>query len=131
MTLAVRAMTQLAGWPDLVEVRPSCGTGRALRSAQSEIVHFHSDQDVDLHLTARAMQRFEGHLKDATAIRMVPGSRWVTIRLEVNTDIELMLTLASLALQAHQTWPVADDMPSAGCNDHRGTALPREHLSGG
>ncbi|WP_330309493.1 MULTISPECIES: luciferase family protein [unclassified Streptomyces] len=117
MTLALRAMTRLANWPDLAEAQPSCGTGRALCSAQSEIVHFHTDHDVDLHLTVRAIRRFEDHLKGATAVRMVPGSRWVTIHLEVDTDIDLLLTLVSLALQAHQTSPVPVDTPSASCND--------------
>ncbi|MEU9211363.1 luciferase family protein [Streptomyces sp. NPDC048415] len=117
MTLALRAMTRLANWPDLAEARPSCGTGRALRSAQGEIVHFHSDHDVDLHLTDRAIRRFEDHLKGATAVRMVPGSRWVTLHLEVDADIDLLLTLVSVALQAHLTSPVADDAVPASCND--------------
>ncbi|MFK0024641.1 luciferase family protein [Streptomyces sp. NPDC090798] len=128
MTLASRAMTQLASWPDLTEARPSCGTGRALSSAQDEIVHFHSDHDVDLHLTARAIHRFQDHLRGATAVRMVPESRWVTIRLEVNADIGLLLTLMSLALQAHQTWPVQGDSSSAGCNDLRSMVLPRNSV---
>lgn len=118
-------MTQLAGWPDLTEARPSCGTGRALSSVQGEIVHFHSDHDVDLHLTARAIHRFQDHLRSATAVRMVPESRWVTIRLEVNADIGLLLTLVSLALQSHQAWPVPGDSLSAGCNDLRSVVLPR------
>ncbi|WP_405922805.1 luciferase family protein [Streptomyces sp. NBC_00035] len=125
MTLALRAMTRLANWPDLAEALPSCGTGRALRSEQGEIVHFHSEQDVDLHLTVPAILRFEDHLKNATAVRMVPGSRWVTIRLEVDSDIDLLLTLVSFALHAHQSWPVPDDSPSPECNDRRGMALPR------
>jgi hypothetical protein len=128
MTLASRAMTQLANWPDLAEARPSCGTGRALSSAQSEIVHFHSDHDVDLHLTARAIHRFQDHLRGATAVRMVPESRWVTIRLEVNADIGLLLTLVSLALQSHQAWPVPGDSLSAGCNDLRSMVLPRDSV---
>ncbi|MCT9108147.1 DUF5519 family protein [Streptomyces mirabilis] len=128
MTLASRAMTQLAGWPDLAEARPSCGTGRALSSAQDEIVHFHSDHDVDLHLTARAIHRFQDHLRGATAVRMVPESRWVTIRLEVNADIGLLLTLVSLALQSHQAWPVPGDSLSAGCNDLRSMVLPRDSV---
>ncbi|MFH9963648.1 luciferase family protein [Streptomyces mirabilis] len=130
MTLALRAMAQLASWPDLTETPPSCGTGRALRTVHHEIVHFHTDQDVDLHLTARAIRRFEDHLRGATAVRLVPGSRWVTIRIEVETNMDLLLTLVSLALQAHQAWPVSRDAPSAECNDHHDMALPRDHSSG-
>ncbi|MET7383774.1 luciferase family protein [Streptomyces sp. NPDC005529] len=119
MTLASRAMTRLAVWPDLAETRPSCGTGRALGAARCEILHFHSDQDVDLHLTDRAIRRYEDHLKDSTAVRMVPGSRWVTIHLEVDSDIDLLLTLVSVALQAHMNGHLTgDDALSAACNDH-------------
>ncbi|MGW4673290.1 luciferase domain-containing protein [Streptomyces sp. NPDC004324] len=130
MTLALRAMTQLAAWPDLSEDRPGCGTGRALRSDRAEILHFHSDHEVDLHLTARAIRRYEDHLRGTGAVRMVPGSRWVTVRLEVDADIHLLLTLVSVALQSHQAWPVPDDSVPADCNEHRGAALPRTLLSG-
>ncbi|MEV5527820.1 luciferase family protein [Streptomyces prunicolor] len=130
MTLAARALTQLATWPDLTEVEPSCGTGRALASAHGEIVHFHSDQDVDLHLTARAIRRFEDHLTSARAVRLVPGSQWVTLHLEVSTDVDLLMTLVSLALQAQQTWPVPGDGPRPRCNDQHSGTLPRENLSG-
>ncbi|MYR55849.1 hypothetical protein GTY54_06165, partial [Streptomyces sp. SID625] len=51
MTLATRALAQLATWPDLMEAAPSCGTGQALSSAHGEIAHFHSDRDVDPKLT--------------------------------------------------------------------------------
>jgi hypothetical protein len=100
-------MTQLASWPDLSEAPPSCGTGRALRSAGVEIVHFHSDRSVDLHLTAGTIRRFQDELKNSTAIRLVPDSPWVTIHLQCDADIDLLQTLASVALQAHQRRPDA------------------------
>ncbi|MGY1503106.1 luciferase domain-containing protein [Streptomyces sp. QTS52] len=130
MTLAARAFTQLATWPDLAEVEPSCGIGRALASAHGEIAHFHSDMDVDLYLTARAIRRFEEHLTGASAVRLVPGSHWVTLHLDVSGDIDLLMTLVSLALQAHQAWPVPGDGPRARCNDQHSGTLPHENLSG-
>ncbi|MFG2794779.1 luciferase family protein [Streptomyces sp. NPDC048419] len=84
MTLAGRALTQLATWPDLTEAEPSCGIGRALCSPHGEIVHCHSDRDVDLHLTARAIRRFQGHLAGSAAVRVEPGSQWITLHLEGN-----------------------------------------------
>lgn len=122
-------MTQLASWPDLAEAQPSCGTGRALRSARAEIAHFHSDRSVDLHLTARTIRRLENDLRDSTAIRLVSGSHWVTIRLECDADIDLLMTLMSVALQAHQKWPDSDDAPPARCNDHRGVVPAPEATS--
>ncbi|MFJ3673942.1 luciferase family protein [Streptomyces sp. NPDC090106] len=131
MTLAERALAQLASWPDLFEAEPSCGIGRAVRAAHGEIAHFHSEDHVDLYLTARAIKRFEDHLTDATAVLLVPGSQWVTLRLDVATDVDLLMTLASLALQAHQAWPEPGEMPQAHCNDHRSPIRPKGSLSGG
>ncbi|MGW1362913.1 luciferase domain-containing protein [Streptomyces chartreusis] len=131
MTLAERAFTQLAAWPDLIEAEPSCGIGRALAAVHGEIAHFHSDRDVDLRLTARTIRRFEEHLKEVPAVRLVPSSHWVTLRLDLAVDIELLMTLVSLALQTHQSWPVRDDRPTAECNDRQSRLLPRENLSSG
>ncbi|WP_055618823.1 luciferase family protein [Streptomyces phaeochromogenes] len=119
MTLAASALAQLATWPDLAEAEPSCGIGRALRTAHGEIAHFHSDDHVDLYLTA------------ATAVQLVPGSQWVTLRLDVTADIHLLMTLASLALQTRQAWPVQGDVPQAECNDQRSAVRPHENLGGG
>ncbi|MGX9889315.1 luciferase domain-containing protein [Streptomyces sp. NPDC002276] len=130
MTLASRAFTQLATWPDLTEAEPSCGVGRALRSAHGEIAHFHSDDDVDLYLTARAIRRFEDHLRAASAVQLVLGSHWVTVRLGVPSDVQLLMTLVSLALQAQQSRPVPGDAPRAECNDHRSSVRPGENFSG-
>ncbi|WP_121750345.1 luciferase family protein [Streptomyces sp. E2N166] len=123
MNLAQRALERLKAWPDLTSGPASCGTGRALRSVRDEIVHFHSDRDVDLHLTHRAIQRFHYDLGGSSAIRMVPGSRWVTVHLDCDADVDLLLSLVSIALKAHQTRPPAD-LPSK-CNFHRVTVLPR------
>ena len=130
MTAALRAMARLVNWRDLAEDRPSCGTGRALRSAGAEIVHFHSDRSVDLHLTARAIRRFESDLRHSTAIRLQPGSHWVTVRLECETDIDLLMTLVSAALQAHQRHPAAGDAPLPRCNDRREATLAHEGADG-
>jgi hypothetical protein len=102
-----------------------------LRSARAEIAHFHSDRSVDLHLTARTIRRFEHDLKGSTAIRLVPGSDWVTIHLECDSDIDLLVTLVSAALQAHHSRPESDGMPSARCNDHRRAGLAHRDADAG
>ncbi|WP_306190660.1 luciferase family protein [Streptomyces sp. MK5] len=125
MTLAARALAQLATWPDLMEAAPSCGTGQALSSAYGEIAHFHSGRDVDLHLTDRAIRRLAGDLKRFAAIRVVPGSSWVTIRLDASADVDLVLSLTSVALKAHQGGPAEDRAVPSGCNDGRGVGFLR------
>lgn len=126
MTLAQRAMEQLEVWPDLTSGSASCGAGRALRSVHSEIVHFHSDRDVDLHLTAGAIGRFHDDLQESTAIRLVPGSDWVTVHLDCDTDVDLLMSLVSAALKAHQNRPSPAGRTAGGeCNFRRVTVLPR------
>ncbi|MEU7059105.1 luciferase family protein [Streptomyces sp. NPDC046197] len=125
MTLTARALAQLATWPDLTEAVPSCGTGQALSSAHGEIAHFHSDRDVDLHLTDRAIRRLANDLRRFAAVRMVAGSQWVTLRLDASADVDLLMTLVSVALQAHQTAPGAGRTPSSSCNDGRGVGFLR------
>ncbi|MGW2565685.1 luciferase domain-containing protein [Streptomyces sp. NPDC001537] len=128
MTPAQRAMDQLAAWPDLSPCEAGCGTGRALRSARDEIVHFHSERDVDLHLTARAIQRLHYDFAESTAIRLVPGSRWVTVHLDCETDVDLLLSLVSVALKAHSAHP-GHPAPAV-CNFHRVTVLARDEADG-
>ncbi|MFF4486492.1 luciferase family protein [Streptomyces sp. NPDC001544] len=131
MTLASRAFAQLATWPDLRQAAPSCGLGQAVSSAGGEIAHFHSDRDVDLRLTARAIRHFSKNLKGSGAIRIVPGSQWVTIRLDAASDVDLLLTLVSVALQAQQTWPDPGTYrPAVGCNDQRGAGFVSADHSG-
>ncbi|MFI8189461.1 luciferase family protein [Streptomyces sp. NPDC085946] len=124
MTLAQRALDRLTGWPDLTAAPASCGAGRALRSVRAEIAHFHSGRDVDLHLTRRAIQRFHYDLGGSSAIHLVPGSCWVTVHLDCDADVDLLLSLMSIALKAHQTSPSPAASASNGCNFHRVTVLP-------
>ncbi|GGW12132.1 luciferase family protein [Streptomyces capoamus] len=128
MTLASRAFAQLATWPDLRRAVPSCGLGRAVSSVQGEVVHFHSERDVDLRLTDRAVRRFAKDLRDSGAIRIVPGSPWVTLRLDAASDVDLLLTLVSVALQAQQSWPDPADRAVTGCNDQRGAGFVKADL---
>ncbi|ANH90312.1 MULTISPECIES: luciferase family protein [Streptomyces] len=125
MTLATRALAQLATWPDLMEAAPSCGTGQALSSAHGEIAHFHSDRDVDLKLTDRAIRRLSRDLRRFAAVRVVPGSSWVTIRLDASADVDLLLSLMSVALKADQGGLGEDRPVPVGCNDGRGVGFLR------
>ncbi|GAA4551821.1 luciferase family protein [Streptomyces collinus] len=132
MTLAQRAMERLQAWPDLMAGPASCGTGKALRSVRDEIVHFHSSRDVDLHLTRRAIQRIHSDLAGSSAIHLLPGSGWVTIHLDCEADVDLLLSLVSIALKAHQAPPADDDgRRLGGCNFRRVTVLPRDAVAGG
>lgn len=106
VNVAQLAMERLAFWPDLHGAVPACGAGPALCSGEAEIVHFHGECDADLQLTAGALQRLRPELSRSTAIRLHPGSPWVTVHLDCEDDITLLTSLVSVALQAHASvWP--------------------------
>ncbi|WP_406190623.1 DUF5519 family protein [Streptomyces sp. NBC_01017] len=128
MTLAAQAFAQLVSWPDLAEVEPSCGIGRGLGSAHREIVHFHSGREADLHLTVGVIRRFEEHLSESAAVRVVSASAWVTVRLDAAGDRDVLMTLVSLALQARQAWPAPGELQRADCNEQ--VLLAHDHRSG-
>lgn len=124
MTAAHRAMAQLETWPDLARGRPSCRVGDALLTAESEVVHFHSGREADLHLTRAVLADLLPVLRQSSAIRPYPGAAWVTVLLECDADVELLLALVSLALKALvDTWPHPAAQP---CNGHRVLLVPRE-----
>ncbi|WP_167155478.1 luciferase family protein [Streptomyces xanthochromogenes] len=105
MTAAHRAMDQLESWPNLVTGPPRCAVGRALFAAECEVVHFHSGFAADLHLTHPAIERLRPELRHSTAIRLKPGSAWVTVLLDCGADVDLLLTLVSMALKAQALSP--------------------------
>lgn len=132
MNAARHAIEQLASWPDLSSAPASCGTGTAVRSGTREIVHFHSDHDADLHLTARAAARMGDELEHCTAVRLHPGSEWVTVHLDCVGDAELLVGLVSVALKAHAATPLAAVPPAdVRCNLVRIDILPARQFAPG
>ncbi|WP_435224453.1 luciferase family protein [Streptomyces sp. Tue6028] len=127
MNAAQRAMELLGTWPDLLSTVPTCGAGQGLRTTDAEIVHFHGEHDADLHLTGPVIRRLYPGLSQSTAIRLRPGSSWVTVHLDCDDDIDLLTSLISVALQAHASaWPRPIAMPCSQCHtmvtpEHRAT----------
>ncbi|MFF1565437.1 luciferase family protein [Streptomyces sp. NPDC058293] len=101
MTAAHRAMTQLESWPNLVSGSPRCAVGRSFGTAGCDIVHFHANDAADLYLTRTAVERLLPQLRDSTAIRVRPGASWITVLLDCDDDVALLLTLISVALKEH------------------------------
>ncbi|GAB3015332.1 DUF5519 family protein [Streptomyces pseudoechinosporeus] len=126
MTAAHRAMALLEGWPNLISGPPKCTVGHAFASAGHEIVHFHSDDSADLFLTRPAVERLLPQLRHNSAIRVRPGASWITVLLDCDADVELLLILVSLALkeQSQEHGEVPQDRPSPPCDWERPAELP-------
>ncbi|MEI5103531.1 DUF5519 family protein [Streptomyces sp. PmtG] len=107
MTAAQRAMTQLESWPHLVSGPPRCAVGWSFSTpgapgtAGYELVHFHSDDAADVCLTRAAVDRLRPQLTHSSAIRVRPGASWITVLLDCDMDVALLLTLVSVGLKAH------------------------------
>ncbi|MCX3060067.1 luciferase domain-containing protein [Streptomyces beihaiensis] len=115
MTAAQRAMTELGTWPNLVSGPPRCSVGHAFGCAGHDLVHFHSDDCADLYLSSPVVQRLLPQLSHNSAIRMRPDSSWITVLLDCDTDVHLLLSLVSVALKEHD----AHNCPSPPCDWER------------
>ncbi|MCZ4100005.1 MULTISPECIES: luciferase family protein [Streptomyces] len=100
MNSARHAREQLMSWPGLTGGRASCGSEYCVRTGAQEIVHFHSAQEAEVHLSRTMVAKLLPALSESTALRVHHGSGWVTVRLDCRTDIDLLITLVSAALQA-------------------------------
>ncbi|WP_338106256.1 luciferase family protein [Streptomyces alboflavus] len=114
MTAAQRAMTELESWPNLVSGFPRCAVGRSFGIVGApgptgyDIVHFHSDGAADVCLTRAAVDRLRPQLAHSSAIRVRPGASWITVLLDCDIDVALLLTFVSVGLKAHD-----DDLAAA------------------
>ncbi|MCZ4511165.1 DUF5519 family protein [Streptomyces sp. ActVer] len=122
MTAAHRAMALLETWPNLVSGPPRCTVGQAFATAGHEIVHFHSDDSADLYLTRTAVERLLPQLAHASAIRVRPGASWITVLLDCDADVQLLLGLVSVALKEHGA--VTPRRPSPPCDWERPPVVP-------
>ena len=107
-------------WPGLTGGWASCGSEYCLLAESVELVHFHGEQEADVYLTRRMIAKLQPALSHSTALRLRAGSGWVTVRLDVGSDIDLLVTLVSAALQAdtfaaEHSLPVS---PSDRCSRH-------------
>ncbi|MFF9343311.1 MULTISPECIES: luciferase family protein [unclassified Streptomyces] len=109
MNTARHASERLMSWPSLTRGRAHCGAELGLGTATEEIVHFHGEHEADVHLTRAMVARLRPALQNSTAVRLRAGSGWVTVLLDAGSDIDLLATLVSAALQATAAPDAAPD----------------------
>ncbi|MFJ4923253.1 luciferase family protein [Streptomyces sp. NPDC088725] len=105
MNAARHAGERLMTWPGLSGDQSYCGTDLCVSAGDKEIVHFHGENEADVHLTHSMIAKLRPALKNSTALRLRAGSGWVTVRLDTGADIDLLTTLVSAALQAATILP--------------------------
>jgi luciferase-like monooxygenase len=94
-------MRRVETWGGLCRADPGCGVGQALWAGDCEIIHFHTDDSADIHLSAGVVRWLREGLEKSPSAYLHPNSPWATLRLDNKAGVELMATLISVALRAH------------------------------
>lgn len=95
-----RALSQLREWPALCAV-PVPDGGAALAAGDRQILHLHSADEAELFLTWPVIQRLAAVLADSLQVRFERGGNWLQVRLCSVSDVALLASLVSVAIQAH------------------------------
>lgn len=94
------AMSRVAAWPSVRRERADCRFGTALSVGGRQVVHFHADGAVELRLTWPVIRRLRRPLLECGRVRMAPGGDWIRMRLDADSDVDLFVSLASVAIKA-------------------------------
>jgi luciferase-like monooxygenase len=101
-SFADRVLEQFRDWPSLEEC--PAGSDVALRLAGStvQVVRLRQPDEAEVCLTWPVIQRISAALAGSGRVRVQAGSDWAGIRMAGNSDVHLVIVLASLAIRAHQ-----------------------------
>jgi hypothetical protein len=125
-SLPRRLTAQLDAWPAMSIGLAECGvgTGFAERHGGAQIVHLHGGDEVELRLTWPIILRMGDALRESGRVTITPGGDWVRVRLDTESDVELAMSLASVAVKAA---PGAA-YPSSGLTCQAAVPLPGNEL---
>ncbi|MFB9831262.1 luciferase domain-containing protein [Actinoallomurus acaciae] len=87
-------------WP-LRECRANCPPGRALALHGLQLVHLHRDDLAEVFLTHQVIRRLGATLTASGRVDLVADTDWVQVHLDTNSDLSLLESLVSLAIQAN------------------------------
>jgi Luciferase len=104
-SFADRALEQLRQWPALEVCHADCGVGMGVATETAQIVHLHQPDEARLRLTRPVIQRLSDAFSRSSQVHVEPDSDWVRVRLDSEGDIGLLVSLVSLAIQAHTQRP--------------------------
>jgi hypothetical protein len=102
-SLAGRLTRQLDAWPAVHAARAECGLGTGFSAAHragGQIVHLHGGDEAELYLTRAVIARLGDALRESGRVTVTPGGDWVRVRLDTESDVRLVMSLASVAIKA-------------------------------
>lgn len=94
-----QALAELRSWPALAVSDTKKGVAVAVSGM--EILRLTGRDAVRLRLTAPVIGRLGWPLRACGQVQAGPGDAWVTVQVEAEPDLDLLLALTSVAIQAH------------------------------
>jgi hypothetical protein len=85
----------------LTECRADQASGRALALHGLQVVHLHGGDSAEVFLTAPVIGRLDAVLSASGRVDIFADTGWVQVRLDTDSDLFLLQSLVSLAIQAH------------------------------
>ncbi|GAB3987727.1 hypothetical protein GCM10029978_107650 [Actinoallomurus acanthiterrae] len=98
---ADRAMARVAAWPGVRSGRAACGLGTALNVGGRQLAHLHADGAAELRLTWPVIGRLRRPLLESGRVQMAPGGDWIRVQIDGDSDVDLFVSLASVAIKAN------------------------------
>ena len=98
---ADRALEHLREWPGLQVCGAGQGTGIGIAVSSRQIVQLRRPDQADLCLTWPVVRRLGAALADSGQVQFEPGDDWIRVRLGVASDLALLESLVSVAIQAN------------------------------
>ncbi|MCW2889474.1 MAG: hypothetical protein QOE54_435 [Streptosporangiaceae bacterium] len=100
-----RVIAQVTSWSSVSAGRAECGMGVGLSVNTRQIVHLHSQGGAHVRLTRPVILRMEDALLHSGRVEMEPSEDWVSVRLDSDSDVALLLSLVSVAIKATAAEP--------------------------
>ncbi|MEV0823005.1 luciferase domain-containing protein [Nonomuraea rubra] len=94
-----RAVAELKAWPALAVSDGRHGTTFAVHG--TEIVRLSGADEVQVRLTAPAIDRLRPYLSTCEQVQACEDRAWVAVYVDAEPDLELLLALTSVAIKAH------------------------------
>jgi hypothetical protein len=100
-----RVISQVTAWPSVSAGRAACGMGVGLSVNTHQIVHLHPQGGAHVRLTRAVIARMEDALVQSGRVEMAASTDWVSMRLDSDGDVALLLSLVSVAIKAISSEP--------------------------
>jgi hypothetical protein len=72
----------------------------ALAAAGVQVIHLHTGAEAELRLTRPVVDRMGAALADSGRVTIQPGGEWISVSLDTDSDMALVVSLASVAIKA-------------------------------